>query len=432
MTTSATEERRLRPVLGLLQVTASGIGIIIGAGIYVLLGPATEQAGGTVWIAFLLAAGLCGLTGLSYAELSSMFPRAGAEYEYTRQVAPEPVAFVVGWAMMVGLVIASATIALGFGRYLQAFVDVPERVGAWGLLAFVAAVSLAGIERASWLVLGLGAVQVGGLVVVIVIGFGHLGDVDLFTGNGATGVVGAAALVFFAFIGFDEVITLSEETRNPTRTVPRALLLALGLSALLYALVAIAAVSVLTPLGVSSSDRPLADVMEHVTGPRGAWVMVVIALLTTMNTALLALTAGSRIAFGMADQGSLPPLLARVSRTGAPWCSILVMAAIGAGFVTIGDLKMIAGATDVAVYVVFLAVNAVVIILRIRRPDAARPFRVPGSIGRLPVIPVIATAVTLLMIPQLEVESLLLGAALIVVGSALALTARHGRRHLTR
>lgn len=434
MTTPPVEERPdgLRPVLGLLQVTASGVGIIIGAGIYVLLGPATEQAGGTVWLAFLLAAGLCGLTGLSYAELSSMFPKAGAEYEYTRQVAPEPVAFVVGWAMMVGLVIASATIALGFGRYLQAFVDLPERVGAWGLLAFVTMVSLAGIERASWLVVGLGAVQVGGLVVVIAIGAGHLGDADLLAGNGAGGVVGAAALVFFAFIGFDEVITLSEETRNPTRTVPRALLIALGLSALLYALVAIAAVSVLGPGGVGSSGRPLADVVEQVAGPGGVSAMVVVALLTTTNTTLLSVTAASRVAFGMAERGSLVPSLAQVSRRGAPWTAIVVVAATSAAFVAVGDLEVIAGATDVAVYVVFLAVNAVVIVLRLRRPDAPRPFRVPGSLGRVPVIPVLATAVTLFMIPQLEVRSLVLGAALVLVGSAVALLARRGRRSLPR
>ena len=430
MTTPLNEDRPvgLQPVLGLLQVTASGVGIIIGAGIYVLLGPATERAGATVWIAFLLAAVLCGLTGLSYAELSSMFPKAGAEYEYTRQVAPEPVAFVVGWTMIVGLVIAAATIALGFARYLRAFVDVPERLGAWGLLVLVTLVSLAGIRRASWLVLVLGAVQVGGLVAVIVVGFGHLGQADIMSGNGVSGVVGAAALVFFAFIGFDEVITLSEETRNPTRTVPRALLLALGVSALLYALVSIAAVNVLSAGGVSSSARPLADVMTHVAGPAGVRAMAVVALLTTTNTTLLAVTAASRLTFGMAEQGSVPSSLGRVNRRRAPWIATVVVSATAAAFVAVGDLTVIAGATDVAVYVVFLAVNAVVIILRIRRPDAERPFRIAGSIGRVPVIPIIATVVTLVMIPQLEVRSLGLGAALVAVGSALALTARRRGR----
>ena len=156
--------------------------------------------------------------------------------------------------------------------------------------------------------------------------------------------------------------------------------------------------------------------------------MAVVALLTTTNTTLLAVTAASRLTFGMAEQGSVPSSLGRVNRRRAPWIATVVVSATAAAFVAVGDLTVIAGATDVAVYVVFLAVNAVVIILRIRRPDAERPFRIAGSIGRVPVIPIIATVVTLVMIPQLEVRSLGLGAALVAVGSALALTARRRGR----
>lgn len=112
---------QLRRVLGLPEVTASGIGSIIGAGIYVLLGAATAQAGATVWVAFLLAATLALLTGLSYAELSSMFPRAGGEFEYARQVFPAPVAFLVGWSMVVATAIGAAAVSLGFARYLGTF-----------------------------------------------------------------------------------------------------------------------------------------------------------------------------------------------------------------------------------------------------------------------------------------------------------------------
>src|SRR4029077_1428519 len=116
------------------------------------------------------------------------------------------------------------------------------------------------------LTVGLSAVQVGGLVLVIAIGVPHVGDVDLVTGPGVAGVLGASALVFFAFIGFDEVITLAEETRDPTRTIPRALLLALGISTVLYIGVAIAAVSVIGTEALASSERPLADVLDHVLG----------------------------------------------------------------------------------------------------------------------------------------------------------------------
>ena len=417
----------LRPVLGLTQVTASGVGIIIGAGIYVLLAPATAHAGGLVWLSFLLAAGLCGLTGLAYAELASMFPRAGAEYEYTRQVAPEPVAFVVGWVMAVGLLIAAATISLGFGRYLQTFVDVDERLGAWSLLAAVTLVGWAGIRRASWLVLALTAVQMGGLLVVIAIGVDHVGDVDLFSGHGIGGVTSGAALVFFAFIGFDEVITLSEETVDPTRTIPRALVLALGISALLYAGTAVAAVSVLSVDALASSSRPLTDVVAHALGGSAEKGMAVVALLTTLNTTLLAVTAASRILYGMAESGSLPAVVAHLNRRRAPSVSILGVAVAAAGFVAIGDLDLVAGATDVAVYVVFLAVNAVVVVLRLRRPDAERPFRIPGAIGRVPVVPLLGIAATLVMMPRLAPSSLLLGGGIVAVGAVVAVLRRSAR-----
>ena len=127
----------LHRVLGLIEVTAGGLGIIIGAGIYVLLGAATAHAGSLVWLAFLVAAVLSALTGLSYAELSSMFPSAAGEYEYTRRAMPEWVAFVVGWTMIMGLVVAAATVSIGFARYVGYFLNNDARVAALGLLTAV-------------------------------------------------------------------------------------------------------------------------------------------------------------------------------------------------------------------------------------------------------------------------------------------------------
>ena len=237
--------------------------LIIGAGIYVLLGAATAHAGLLVWLAFLMAALLSALTGLSYAALSSMFPSAAGEYEYTRRALPEWIAFVVGWTMIVGLVVAAATVSIGFGRYVGFFVDVDPRAAALVLLVAVSLVATAGIKQSARLTVVLSVVQVGGLVLVVAIGLPHIGDVGLFDGAGPAGVFSAAALVFFAFIGFDEVITLAEETKDPTRTVPRALLLALGLSTLLYVAVAVAAVSVLGSAALATSPRPLAEVMAQ-------------------------------------------------------------------------------------------------------------------------------------------------------------------------
>jgi len=404
---------QLRRVLGLPEVTASGIGIIIGAGIYVLLGAATAAAGATVWLAFLLAATLALLTGLSYAELSSMFPRAGGEFEYARQVFPTAVAFLVGWFMVVATVVGAAAISLGFARYLDAFLPVDPRLGAWALLLATTLVALGGIARSGRLALVLSLVQVGGLLAVIAIGIPHVGEVDLLASPGPAGVIGAAALVFFAFIGFDEVITLAEETREPTRTVPRALLLALGLSTLLYVGVAVSAVSVVGPAALAASPRPLADVFAHVLGERAGQVVAVIALVTTTNTTLLCLTAASRVLYGMASAGSLPPLFARVApRTGAPDVAILIIAACAAAVALGRDLTLAASVTDAAVYATFLAVNAAVILLRVRRPDLPRPFRTPGAVGVVPLLPILGIAAVALLLPALPPPALRLGAVL--------------------
>lgn len=408
---------RLHRVLGPVEVTASGVGIIIGAGIYVLLGAATARAGAGVWLSFGLAALLCALTALSYAELGSMFPRAGAEYEYTRHVFPESVAFLVGWTMAVGLVVAAAAVAIGFAHYARVFVDVPVQAAAIPLLLVELVIALSGIARSARVTLTLCALQVAALIAILVIGAPHIGSTSLTAGATAGGVLSGAALVFFAFIGFDEVTTLAEETVDPTRVIPRSLLMALGISAALYVAVAIAAVSVIDPATLGTSSRPLADVVAHVLGRQAESAVAVVALLTTVNTSLLALTAGSRVIYGMASQGATPPFMARVSaRSGAPTGALIVMALLAVGFAALGDLTLIASVTDFAVYVVFLAVNASVVLLRRRAPEAPRPFRVRGAIGWVPVIPVVATLATLVMIPQLSLRPLLLGAALVGLG----------------
>lgn len=408
----------LERALGPLQVTASGVGIIIGAGIYVLLGAATAKAGAAVWISFVLAAVLSALTALSYAELASLFPKASAEYEYTRQVAPEWVAFLVGWMMIAGMLVAAAAVALGFASYIARFADLPQRPVALALLGVEAAIAAAGIGRSAMVTLVLSLVQVGGLVFVIVIGVPHLGQVNLVEGAAPAGVLGAAALVFFAFIGFDEVITLSEETRDPTRVVPRALLAALGISTLLYVAVAIAGVSVLGADALGRSARPLADVMAHSLGSAAGDVVAVIAALSTFNTSLLALTAGSRLFYGMASSGAMPRPLAKVHRrTRAPVNAVLVSALVAAAFVLVGDLTLVASVTDFAIYLVFIAVNGAVIVLRWRRPDQPRPFRSPGAVRRVPVLPVLGLAAVAVMAPQLHVESIGIGLGMVAVGA---------------
>lgn len=410
MTTTTSPRPALRRTLSFWQVTASGVGIVIGAGIYVLLGDAVDEAGAAIWASFILAAVLSLLTGLSYAELAGMYPSAGAEYEFARRAFNEFIGFVTGWMMVAALVIAAAAVALGFGHYLEYFIDVDVRLAAAVLLLALTAVVLLGVERSIWLTIALAALQIGGLVIVIVCGAPHVGDRSLVEGATLSGVLSGAALVFFAFIGFDEVITLSEETVDAARIIPRALLASLGISTLLYVLVGIAAVSAVGPHALATSDRPLALVMESAVGDRSADVVAVIALGATANTTIMAITAASRNLFGMSRSGSLPGVIARVhARTGAPYVAAVLVCAAALLFVSTGDIGLVARATDFSVYGIFVVVNLSLIALRFRAAGQPRQFRVPIAIGGVPVLPLAGIVSTVLMLVYLEPTAWLIG-----------------------
>ena len=259
-------------------------------------------------------------------------------------------------------------------------------------------------------------VQVGGLAFMAAVGVPHLGDHSLTAGMSLHGVVGGAALVFFAFIGFDEVITLSSETRDPVRTVPKGLLFALGISTVLYALVSVAGVSVLGADALARADQPLAAVMETAVGGVSTDLVATLAMIATTNTPLLLITASSRLLYGMAERSALPPAFHRTSRHGVPGVGVAV--ALGGALVgvVIGNLTFVASVTDFAVYLVFVAVNLVVIVLRYRQPRRFRPFRVPFNIGRVPVPAVGALIVVVILIPGLDPAAIAVGLVLAVLG----------------
>lgn len=402
--------------LGLVQVTTSGVALIIGAGVFVLLAPATDRAGGLVWASFVVAAVLCALSAFSYMELSSMFPKAGSEHEFARQVFPHAVSFVVGWAMALALIVATATVSLGFARYLGAFLDIDERLGALAILALVSLVALRGMGEASRVIMGFAVVEVGGLVAVIIIGLPSIGDHSLLEGHGVNGIMSGAALIFFAYIGFDEVISLSEETRNPHRTVPRALILALGISTILYTGVAISGVSVLGADELGKSTRPMTEIFSVGFGGASSDVVTVIALFSTASTVLLAITASSRIMYGMASNGYLPRALGTVHRRIVPRSSLMVAIVLGALLILIQDLDLLASATDALIYILFLVTNIVVIVLRKQRPEAERPFRIRGSIGWVPIVPILAMVVTIVLSLQLDGDAVVLALGLLGAG----------------
>lgn len=419
-------EDRFNRVLGLPQVTASGVAIIIGAGIYVLLGPATQEAGSHVWMSFLLSSALCALTAFSYMELSSMFPKAGSEHEFARQAFPRWIAATVGWSMAIALVVASATVALGFARYLQEFVQVDNRWAAIAVIALMSVVSTLGMERAVWVIVGLGLIEVGGLVWVCVVGLPFIGDVDLVGQPNLGGVFNGAALVFFAFIGFDEVITLAEETRDSHKTVPRALLLSLAISTVLYVSVAIVATSVLGVEALSNSTKPLADLILITNGHAAATAMALVALISTASTVLLALTSASRMLYGTARAGDLPSRFSVVYKRRVPLFSLVVSAVAAMLLVLLGDISLLASATDVIIYAMFIVVNLVVLILRQTKPELHRPFAVKGHVQGVPVLPILGLVATLSMAIHIDLKAAMLAGLIMLLGSGIHLiSVRH-------
>ena len=381
-----------------------------------------------VWASMLLAGALCALTAFSYMELTSMFPRAGSEQEYARQVFPGWVSFATGWSMTMALIIASGAVALGFSNYLNVFIDINTKVAALLLLGLVYVLALSGMQHARWVIIALSTVQIVGLLIVVAIGAPRIGDVNLFEGNGLGGLFGGAAVIFFAYIGFDEVITLAEETQNPRKTVPRALLLALVISTLLYVMVAIVAVSVLGPSLLAVSQQPLTDVMRETWGNTAVQVVAAIALATTANTTLLATTAASRMMYSMSETGLLPKRLGAVHNMHSPRLAIGVAVLISAIVSLTGGIEVLAEATNALIYVMFLMVNTVVIILRKQRPNAYRPFRIWGSIGWVPVVPVTGFVATLALSSQLERAPLLVAFGFIAAGIAVYFTGRGFQR----
>jgi APA family basic amino acid/polyamine antiporter len=409
----------LKRELGLLEVTLSGVGIILGAGIYVLIGEAAALAGNALWLSFVFAALIAVFTGLSYAELSSLFPIAGAEYDYTARAFHYRIAFIIGIMVILSGVIGSSTVALGFAGYFSAFTHLPHLTVAAALLLLLAFLTAWGIRESTTVAILFTLVEAGGLVGIIAIGIPHLGSVNyLEMPSGISGIFAGAALIFFAYQGFEEMVKLSEETRKPERTIPRGLMLALVITIILYLLVAIAAVSAVGYERLAASPAPFTEIARDALGSGGTTLFTVIALFATANTVLLMLIASSRITYGMAKSGSLPLRLSQVHRTRkTPVLAIVTITAVSIAFLGLGDIRVVAQITNFTLYVTFLVINAAVIVLRFRSPDLSRPFRVPLALAGIPLFPVLGGLVCVFFLFQLDMFTLSIGAVLLIIAA---------------
>jgi len=412
----------LKQRIGLFHLTMYGVGLILGAGIYVLIGKAVGLAGNSVWIAFVLGSIVALFAGLSYAELSSMFPKAAAEYTFIKNAFKNNFfAFIIGWLTVITSMIMAATVALGFGGYFLEFLNIPITLSAIILIGVLSIINFIGIRESSWTNTVFTIIEVVGLILIIIIGFttSEPEPVNYFDSpTGFTGIIIAFVLIFFAFIGFEDMANIAEEVRNPKKVIPRAIILAVLISGIIYVLISLAVVRVINWEDLSLSTAPLADIAEKGLGTHGRTVLSGIALFAITNTVLITLVACSRMIYGMAREKSFPGILGKVHyKTKTPWVAIIVIMLTAIGFSLIGDIVTVANITVFTVIVTFAAVNLSVIVLRYTEPDIERKFRIPINVGRFPILPLFGLGISVYMAFQFEVRVVFVGLGIISVGT---------------
>jgi amino acid transporter len=263
----------LRRSLGLASLTFYGVGLILGAGIYSILGKAAGIAGEALWMSFLLGSLAALLTGLSYAELATMFPRAGAEYVYVREAWPRLswLPGTLGWVLVVAGLATTATVTLAFAGYSSLFITFPPWIIAATLVMAASALNAVGLNEASWANIVFTLIEASGLVALIVVGARDPDFAGVFLTAPHAGVLAAAGLIFFAYLGFEDIANLAEEAQHPARDLPRAILIAVAVSTALYVLVAAVSVALLAPARLAASASPLAEAMGESAPRLAGW-----------------------------------------------------------------------------------------------------------------------------------------------------------------
>ncbi|MDH5430591.1 MAG: amino acid permease [Nitrosopumilus sp.] len=412
----------LKRHMGLFHLTMYGVGLILGAGIYVLIGEAAGFAGNSMWISFLLGAIVAVFAGLSYSELAALYPKAAAEYTFVKNAFKSNFfGFIIGWLTAITSIIVAATVSLGFGGYLIQFIEIPITIGAIVLIVILSLVNFIGIKESAWANTIFAIITAGGLALIIFLGLTvePVESIDYFEApNGFSGIILAFVLIFFAFIGFEDMANVAEEVRRPHKTIPRAIILSILITGVIYVLVSLSVVKILDWQELSVSSAPLADVAHKVLGTNGSVTLSIIALFATASTVLITLVAGARILYGMAKSNSLPQFLGRVHpKTKTPWIAVIVILITSVGFSFIGDIVIIANIVVFAIVITFAAINLAVIVLRYTEPVLKRPFRVPINIGKFPILPLVGFGTTVYMALQFQVEIILAGITIIGIGA---------------
>jgi len=397
----------LRRSLGPWNLTALGIGAIIGTGIFVLVGTAASQnAGPALVLSMVFSAIGCAFSGLCYAELASMVPVAGSAYTYAYATIGELIAWIIGWDLILEYALATSTVAVGWSGYFVSFMHdlgvtvppalaaPPSNLPAAAIVLVVTTLLVIGIKESADTNTALVIVKASVLVVFIVAGAAYVRPEHLrpfvppnagaFGAFGWSGVLRGAGVMFFAYIGFDAVSTAAQEARNPARDMPIGILLSLAICTVLYILVAVVLLGIVPYPQLMVAD-PLAVGIDATGLTWLSLFIKVAALFGLFSTMLVNLLGQTRIFYSMSRDGLLPPLFARVHpRLRTPHVSTMLTGAIVALAAGLTPITILGQLVSIGTLLAFVLVCLGVIVLRRTAPDVARPFRTPG----VPFVPI--------------------------------------------
>ena len=369
--------------LGFWLLALYGLGNILGAGIYVLVGRVAAHAGLYAPLSFVVAAMVAGFTALTYAELSARFPVAAGVAVYVHEgFGFRPLSLVVGTLIALAGMLSAATLARGFAGYAQVFLGWDEWVFIALLLASLTALAIWGIAESVKVAAFFTLAELFGLVLIIAVGMPHLERLPELLASAPslqslapwTGIFLGAFLAFYAFLGFEDMVNVAEEVKNPQQNMPRAILFSLTVALLLYGGVALVLVATLDLTALAVTDAPLAEVYRRATG-NDPVVISVIAMFAVVNGALIQIIMASRIFYGMAKRGWLPGWLAQVgARTRTPVIATLLVGLVILLLALVFPLVTLAEYTSYLILFVFMLVNAA--LLRIRGRPAPKDVRV--------------------------------------------------------
>lgn len=393
--TESGEEPALRRSVGPFQMALYGLGSMLGAGIYGLIGKAAGEVGNAVWLAFLVALVAALLTALSYASLGSRYPRAaGAVYVAHRAYGFPLLSFLVGLALVCSGLTSVATQSRVFGANfmeLFGFDGLPVVTIALCYLFAMTVIVFRGIQEAMWVNVLCTVVSIAGLLLVVAVGISYWGSVDYLETPPASGgdqtfliVIQGAVLAFFAFIGFEDMYNVAEEVRDPETTIPLGLISAMLIAALIYVAVAITAVSVVPWQDLAAAPGPITEVVARAAPAVPPVLFTAITIFAVANTGLVNFVTASRLLYGMSRQNLLPNHLGRVHRhRRTPHIAILVLFLILVPLALLGTIAELAAATVLLLLTVFAVVNGSLFILKGRESEQPGRFEIPRIIPAL-------------------------------------------------